>query len=69
MTIITEYNDKEITDEQLEALAASLLAQMIEYYKNVSEVINILRFIAIILHLCYQQAINYNLCKFTIVIP
>ena len=37
MTIITEYNDKEITDEQLEALAASLLAQMIEYYKNVSE--------------------------------
>ena len=37
MTIITEYNDKEITDQQLEALAASLLAQMIEYYKNVSE--------------------------------
>ena len=34
MTIITEYNDKEITDEQLEALAASMLAQMIEYYKN-----------------------------------
>lgn len=37
MTIITEYNDKEITEEQLEALAASMLAQMIEYYKNVSE--------------------------------
>ena len=37
MTIITEYNDKEITEEQLEALATSLLAQMIEYYKNVSE--------------------------------
>lgn len=37
MTIITEYNEKEITEEQLEALAASLLAQMSEYYKNVSE--------------------------------
>ena len=37
MTIITEYNDNEITDEQLEALAASLLVQMIEYYKNVLE--------------------------------
>ena len=37
MTIITEYNDKEITEEQLEALTASLLAQMSEYYKNVSE--------------------------------
>ena len=37
MTIITEYNDKEITDEQLEALASSMLAQMIEYYKNDSE--------------------------------
>lgn len=37
MTIITEYNDKEITEEQLEALAASMLAQMIEYYKNISE--------------------------------
>lgn len=37
MTIITEYNDKEITEEQLEALAASMLVQMIEYYKNVSE--------------------------------
>lgn len=32
MTIITEYNDNEITDEQLEALAASFLLQMIEYY-------------------------------------
>lgn len=37
MTILTKYNGKEITEEQLEALAASLLAQMIEYYKNVSE--------------------------------
>ncbi|MGN1103082.1 MAG: hypothetical protein ACI4RG_12870 [Huintestinicola sp.] len=37
MTIITEYNDKEITEEQLEALAASMLAQMTEYYKNISE--------------------------------
>lgn len=37
MTIITEYNDNEITDEKLEALAASMLAQMIEYYKNLSE--------------------------------
>lgn len=37
MTIITEYNDKEITDEQLEALAASILARMTEYYKNISE--------------------------------
>ena len=36
MTILTKYNDKEVTEEQLEALAASLLAQMIEYYKNVS---------------------------------
>ena len=34
---VRQYNDNEITDEQLEALAASLLAQMIEYYKNVSE--------------------------------
>ncbi|MGN0599811.1 MAG: hypothetical protein ACI4JK_07925 [Oscillospiraceae bacterium] len=34
MTILTKYNDKEITEEQLEALAASMLAQMIEYYKN-----------------------------------
>ena len=34
MIIITEYNDKEITEEQLEALAASMLAQMIEYYKK-----------------------------------
>ncbi|MBP1547661.1 MAG: hypothetical protein J6A37_13840 [Oscillospiraceae bacterium] len=37
MTIITEYNNNEITEEQLEALAASMLVQMIEYYKNVSE--------------------------------
>lgn len=32
MTIITEYNNNELTDEQLEALAASFLSQIIEYY-------------------------------------
>lgn len=37
MTIITEYTDKEITEEQIEALTASIYAHMIEYINAVSE--------------------------------
>lgn len=37
MTIITEYNGKEITEKQLEALAVSILARLTEYYKMKSD--------------------------------
>lgn len=37
MTIITEYNGKEITEKQIEALAASILARLSEYYKISSD--------------------------------
>lgn len=37
MTIITEYNGKEVTEKQVEALAASILARLLEYYKMNSD--------------------------------
>ena len=34
MTVIAEYNDKKVTDEQLNALAMNLYHSMVKYFES-----------------------------------